>query len=236
MNPVAQTNRLNPRKLALVFLCALLVGATVLYLGKSPLFLCLYCVFSAFGFYLILRRDGAGIPAACAALVCVQFASLVVFSILAVHHRIRDPRGPAGVYLPAGITLLPWYRDIFFQAAIVILCMLGLEFVTPHGRDAGNPRSRIPSAVFLALAIQGGLMHYWALCEVDSIAALSASAGGPIGRLSEITGVWLFGSDLAGLAAASVLALTSLLTLVAATLASLAISARHARLPSLTES
>ncbi len=49
MNPVAQTNRFNPRKLALVFLCAMLVGATVLYLGKSPLFLCLYCVFSAFG-------------------------------------------------------------------------------------------------------------------------------------------------------------------------------------------
>jgi len=229
MNPVAQTNRFDPRKLALVFLCALLVGATVLYLGKSPLFLCLYCVFSAFGFYLILRRKSAGIPAACAALVCVQIASLAVFSIIAVHHRMQDPQGLAGVYLPAGFTLLPWYRDIFFQAAIVILCLLGLEFITPPGRDDENPRSRIPWAVFLALVIQGGMMHYWTLCEVDSIAALSSPASAPAGRLSGIAGAWLFGSDLAGLAAASVLALTSLLTLVAATLASLAIGARDVR-------
>ncbi|MGD1031390.1 MAG: hypothetical protein ABSA05_09635 [Opitutaceae bacterium] len=207
------------------------MGATVLYLGKSPLFLCLYCILSALGFYLILRRNSAGIPAACAALVCVQVASLVVFSIIAVHHRIQDPRGSAGVYLPARFTLLPWYRDIFFQAAIVILCLLGLEFITPPGRDDENPRSRIPWAVFLALAIQGGMMHYWTLCEVDSIAALSSPASAPAGRLSGIAGAWLFGSDLAGLAAASVLALTSLLTLVAATLACLAIGAREVRWP-----
>jgi amino acid transporter len=240
MSPDSRPSGFTPRTLAAFCLCAVLVGSTALYFGKTPVFLCLYCLLSALGFYLILRRSGAGIRAAGAAVICIQIAALAGFSIFAFYHRDQNPHGVADAYQQATSTLQtyqpikfilpPWYREIFFEAVTVILCLLGLEWITPPGSDSGNPKSRIPWAVLLALAIQGGLIHFWTLWEVESIAAHSTpTTSAVVGSLSAITGAWLFGSGLAGLAAASLLAITSLLTLVLATLASLAIGTRAAR-------
>ena len=210
-------------------LCALLVGATIYYLQAKPLFLCLWAILSGAGFFLVLPRGAAAIRALCVGVLWFQVTAVVAFLTIAAYHRMQAPPNLAGVPLPRRFALPPWDRNFFFAAAIVVLGLFTLESNPPPESGAGKPGQPLAWAILPALVIQGALMHFWSVWEIEAVVRLSSSTSAPMGRLTEIAGVWLFGSRSAGFAAAEALALTSILTLVGASLVSVAACSRAVR-------
>lgn len=223
MEPVSHTLGSTARTIAGLCLCVLLVGATLWYLRDSPLFVGPYFVLSCVGFIAIRRRGGTGVSTLNLAVVCIQVTSLVVFAGIALDYRIQAAAGPAGIPLPDGFVLPPWYRSIFLGALVVILCLHALDSAAPTGTAA---KARFPWAIALALAMQFGLMRFWSLASVDAVAKLSSPGHAPVGHVAGMAGAWLFGSPAVGMAASRMLALTGVLALVGATLSSLAVCIR----------
>jgi len=95
----------------------------------------------------------------------IQLTSLMVFSVLAIIYRLRNPDGAAFGALADGTQighatvssiLLPHsLGGVLFQSTLAILILVGFESCTALGAEAKNPKHSVPRGVLLSLIIQG---------------------------------------------------------------------------------
>jgi basic amino acid/polyamine antiporter, APA family len=126
------------------------------------------CAFSAI-VGLIAVRGISGSTVASIIINVIQLTALVVFSIMAIAFRLKNPLVvlPDGWYHPAAVSIvvphnLSW---LLLQSTIAILILVGFESSTALGAEAKNPRRDIPRGVLLSLVIQGifaYLLEYFA--------------------------------------------------------------------------
>jgi amino acid transporter len=89
--------------------------------------------------------------------------------------------------------------NIFVQATVAILILVGFESITSLGGEAKNPKKDIPIAVIASLLIQGAfcyLFEYFAALYFLNSGYTMGSAGGsaaPIGDMMVVVGDALFG-------------------------------------------
>jgi hypothetical protein len=159
------------------------------------------CAFSAL-VGLIAMRGITGSTTASIAINIIQLTALVVFSVLAILFRLKNPLGVtlSGWYHPTGISIVMPHNltGMLFQSTIAMLILVGFESSTALSAEAKNPRRDIPRGVILSLAIQGlfaYLLEYFAanyalsdrLVSADgTLKGISAAAasGAPIGDLA----------------------------------------------------
>ena len=194
------------------------------------------CGFSALvGF--IAMRGITGSTTASIVINIIQLTALVVFSVLAILFRVRNPLGiPAsGWYHPtAGSIVLPHnLAGMLFQSTIAMLILVGFESSTALSAEAKNPKRDIPRGVILSLAIQGlfaYLLEYFAanyalsdrLVSVDGTLkgiAAAAASGAPIGDLAQQIGNVFLGGN--GFAFMLVIAFTVAIAILGTTLAAM---------------
>jgi amino acid transporter len=122
--------------------------------------------------------------------------------------------------------------NLFVQACIAILLLVGFESVTAMGEEAKNPKKDIGRAVLLSLAIQGAicyLFEYFAANYfLNSGYTLSnaGASGAPLGDMMVLVGTWMFGSYAAGKAFMLIQAGTVFLALLGTTLSCMNTGAR----------
>ncbi|HEX7976368.1 MAG TPA: APC family permease, partial [Anaerolineales bacterium] len=195
----------------------------------------------AWGFALLVGaialRGISGSTLASIVINIIQLSALVVFSVLAILFRLRNPLGvaPAGWYhpAPASIVLPHHLGGMLFQSTIAILILVGFESSTALAAEAKNPRRDIPRGVILSLIIQGlfaYLLEYFAanyalsdkLVSADgTLKGISAAAasGAPIGDLAVQIGNTLLGGN--GFAFMLVIAFTVAIAILGTTLAAM---------------
>ena len=194
------------------------------------------CAFSAL-VGVIAIRGITGSTTASIAINIIQLTALVVFSVLAILFRLRNPIGVAttGWYHPTGLSIvLPHHlTGMLFQSTIAMLILVGFESSTALSAEAKNPKRDIPRGVILSLAIQGlfaYLLEYfaanYALSEklvsangmLKGISAAAAS-GAPIGDLAIQIGNAFLGGN--GFALMLVIAFTVAIAILGTTLAAM---------------
>src|ERR1700677_1781910 len=115
--------------------------------------------------------------------------------------------------------------QMFIQACIAILILVGFESITSMAHEAKNPTKDVGRAVMLALVIQGAICYMFEYFATNyllhngyTIGTASGSTA-PIGDLMVLTGSWLFGSYAAGKTFMIIQAVTVFLALIGTTLA-----------------
>jgi len=170
----------------------------------------------------------------------IQLSALVVFSVLAILFRIRNPLSipVESWYHPTGTSILIPHNlaGLLFQSTIAILILVGFESSTALAAEAKNPRRDIPRGVILSLAIQGlfaYLLEYFAANYAlsDRLAATAAdgstitgigaaaASGAPIGDLAILIGNTFLGGN--GFAFMLVIAFTVAIAILGTTLAAM---------------
>jgi amino acid transporter len=186
---------------------------------------------------LIAMRGISGSTLASIVINVIQLAALVVFSILAILFRTKNPLGvsASGWYHPTAgsITTLHSLSGMLFQSTIAILILVGFESATAFGAEAKNPKRDIPKGVLLSLVIQGlfaYLLEYFAanyalsdkLVSADgklSGIAAAAASGAPIGDMAIQLGNSFLGGN--GFAFMLVIAFTVALAILGTTLSAM---------------
>ncbi len=194
------------------------------------------CLFSALVGSIALRGI-SGSTTASIVINVIQLTALIVFSVLAVLFRVKNPLGvaPSGWYHPvASSIVLPHnLMGLLFQSTIAILILVGFESSTALGAEAINPKRDIPRGVILSLVIQGlfaYLFEYFAanyalsdkLVSADgTLKGISAAAasGAPIGDMAIQIGNAFLGGN--GFAFMLVIAMTVAIAIVGTTLAAM---------------
>jgi len=186
---------------------------------------------------LIAVRGINGSTTASIVINVIQLTSLVVFSILAILFRVKNPLGvaAAGWYHPVASSIVfpHSFSNILLQSTIAILILVGFESSTALGAEAKNPRRDIPRGVILSLAIQGlfaYLLEYFAANyalsntlvspdgKLSGIAAAAAS-GAPIGDMAIQLGNTFLGGN--GFAFMLIIAFSVAIALLGTTLAAM---------------
>lgn len=193
---------------------------------------------------LIAVRGISGSTVASIVINVVQLAALVVFSILAILYRTKNPDGVAatGWFFPTGASIAKIHSlaGMLFQSTIAILILVGFESATAFGAEAKNAKRDIPRGVILSLIIQGlfaYLLEYfaanYALSEkltyvvsapgkpdqiLNGIAAAAASSA-PIGDMAIQLGNAFLGGN--GFAFMLVIAFTVALAILGTTLSAM---------------
>ncbi len=95
----------------------------------------------------------------------IQLFTLLVFSVLAILYRIKNPDhatfgtlvsgAPVGHSSALSIILPHSMTGVLFQSTIAILILVGFESCTALGAEAKDPRRSVPRGVLLSLVIQG---------------------------------------------------------------------------------
>ena len=186
---------------------------------------------------MIALRGISGSTLASIVINVIQLAALVVFSVLAILFRLRNPLGVAAAnwYHPqaASIVLPHNFTGLLFQSTIAILILVGFESSTALAAEAKNPKRDIPRGVILSLVIQGlfaYLFEYFAanyalsnqLVSADgklSGIGAAAASGAPIGDLAVQIGNALLGGN--GFAFMLVIASTVAIAILGTTLAAM---------------
>lgn len=216
----------------LVTYIAGMFGLTIPILGQIAIAI----VFSALVGFIAVRGIN-GSTTASIVINVIQLTSLVVFSIMAIMFRIKNPLGvsPTGWYHPAASSIvLPHnFGGLLLQSTIAILILVGFESSTALGAEAKNPRKDIPRGVILALVIQGlfaYLFEYFAANyalsdklispdgKLTGIAAAAASSA-PIGDMAIQIGNSFLGGN--GFAFMMVIAISVAIALLGTTLAAM---------------
>ena len=196
----------------------------------------LACAFSALvGF--IAMRGITGSTTASIVINVIQLTALIVFSILAILFRVKNPLGvsPTGWYHPAATSIVLPHNlaGMLFQSTIAMLILVGFESSTALSAEARNPKRDIPRGVILSLAIQGlfaYLFEYFAanyalsdkLVSADGTLkgiAAAAASGAPIGDMAVQIGNAFLGGN--GFAFMLVIALTVVIAILGTTLAAM---------------
>ena len=185
----------------------------------------------------IAMRGISGSTTASIVINVIQLTALVVFSVLAILFRVRNPLDvpAAGWYHPVGTSIvLPHnFTGLLFQSTIAILILVGFESSTALAAEAKNPRRDIPRGVLLSLAIQGlfaYLLEYFAanyalsnrLVSADGLKTgieAAAASGAPIGDLAIQIGNAFLGGN--GFAFMMVIASTVAIAILGTTLAAM---------------
>ena len=122
--------------------------------------------------------------------------------------------------------------QVFIQACIAILILVGFESITSMAHEAKDPKKDVGRAVMLSLVIQGAICYMFEYFAANyllhngyTISNAGASTA-PIGDLMVLTGSWLFGSYAAGKTFMIVQAATVFLALIGTTLACMNTGAR----------
>ncbi len=184
---------------------------------------------------LIAVRGISGSTTASIVINVIPLTAGVVFSVLAILVRVRNPRGipAAGWYHPAAASIVLPHNlaGMLFQSTIAILILVGFESSTALAAEAKNPRRDIPRGVILSLVIQGlfaYLLEYFAanyalsdrLVSADGTLkgiAAAAASGAPIGDMAvQLGNTFLAGN---GFAFMLVIALTVAIAILGTTLA-----------------
>ncbi len=161
----------------------------------------------------------------------IQILALVIFSILAIVYRIKNPAVP---YLHPTVfsVITPHsFSGLIFQTTIAILLVVGFESATALAAEAKNPGRDIPRGVMLSLIIQAVIFYFLEYFASNFFinsnyhnaggsgftAAFSSSA--PIGDMAQIIGNQLLGGN--GVALATIIAATVVIALVGTSLSCL---------------
>jgi amino acid transporter len=184
---------------------------------------------------LIAVRGITGSTTAAIVINVIQLTALVVFSVLAILFRLRNPLAiaPAAWYHPvASSIVLPHnLMGMLFQSTIAILILVGFESSTALAAETKNPKRDIPRGVILSLVIQGlfaYLLEYFAanyalsdrLVSADGALhgiAAAAASGAPIGDMAIQLGNTFLGGN--GFAFMLVIAFTVAIAILGTTLA-----------------
>jgi len=137
----------------------------------------------------------------------IQLVTLVLFSILAIVYRLKNPEAAttwafasgADVFMPHS------FSGVMVQSTIAILVLVGFESCTALAAETVDPHKNIPRAVILSLVVQGlfaYLFEYFAasymisekLAGTDSTGAAvtglaaAAASSAPIGDMAILVG------------------------------------------------
>ncbi len=196
-------------------------------------------VFSALVGFIAIRGI-SGSTSASIVINVIQLTALVIFSVLAILFRVKNPLGvaPEGWYHPAATSIvLPHHlAGLLFQSTIAILILVGFESSTALGAEAKNPKRDIPRGVILSLAIQGlfaYLLEYFAAnyalsdkltgtaTNGSALTGISAAAasGAPIGDMAVQIGNAFLGGN--GFAFMLIIAATVAIAILGTTLAAM---------------
>ena len=137
----------------------------------------------------------------------IQLVTLVVFSILAIGYRLKNPEGATAWAFGGGFDVfMPHsFSGVMVQSTIAILVLVGFESCTALAAETHDPKKNIPRAVILSLVVQGlfaYLFEYFAasymvsekLAGTDSTGAAvtgmaaAAASSAPIGDMAILVG------------------------------------------------
>ncbi len=184
---------------------------------------------------LIAVRGISGSTTASIVINIIQLTALVVFSVLAIMFRVKNPLGipVSSWYHPVATSIIIPHNlaGMLFQSTIAILILVGFESSTALGAEAKNPKKDIPRGVILALMIQGlfaYLLEYFAanyalsdrLVSADGTLKgiqAAAASGAPIGDMAVQLGNTFLGGN--GFAFMLVIAFTVVIAILGTTLA-----------------
>ena len=124
----------------------------------------------------------------------IQWVALVVFSILAILYRMKNPEH-AEHFAFTGIgdvVKVHSIQAVLVQSTIAILILVGFESATASAPETKDPARTIPKAILIALAVQGiaayGLQYLAANLVVSekltAVATVAAPASAPAAQAS----------------------------------------------------
>jgi APA family basic amino acid/polyamine antiporter len=180
----------------------------------------------------------------------IQITALLIFTVLAILHRVGHPEGSMGMALDGTKKVLHYafggdapahpsawsvvaphgFNSVMLQATIAIFLLCGFESITSLGEEARNPKKDIARGVLLSLLIQGlvcyMLEYFAANYFMSSAYSLNDAKGSaaPIGDMMVIIGNTLLGGH--GQAFMIIEAFTVFLALIGTTLACMNTGAR----------
>ena len=140
----------------------------------------------------------------------IQWAALIIFTVLAIWYRIANPQHVASWSFSGGLDIIKIHslQGILVQSTIAILILVGFESCTALAAETKDPKTTIPKAIIISLIVQGlfaylfeyfgasfmiseKLVNVTGTTTVTGMAAAAAS-GAPIGDLAKLIGDSLF--------------------------------------------
>jgi amino acid transporter len=136
----------------------------------------------------------------------IQWATLIVFSGLAIWYRVANPQHVAQWAFSGGMDIIKPHAltGIVVQSTIAILILVGFESCTALSAETKNPGKVIPKAIIISLLVQGVfayLLEYFAAGymisdklvnvtgKVTTVGlAAAAASGAPLGDLVKLLG------------------------------------------------
>jgi len=87
----------------------------------------------------------------------VQLTTLVIFSILAIIYRFKNPEGATQWAFSSGWDVMMPHslQGVLIQSTIAILILVGFESCTAFAAETKDPKRNIPKAVIISLVVQG---------------------------------------------------------------------------------
>jgi len=129
-----------------------ITGATLSNVGLTVIavvfaFLCGYVAF----------RGVTGSTMTSIVINVVQLTTLVIFSVLAIIYRMKNPEGATQWAFSSGWDVMKPHslQGILIQSTIAILILVGFESCTAFAAETKDPKRNIPKAVIISLVIQG---------------------------------------------------------------------------------
>ena len=216
----------------------------------GPIFMALVAIIAAFGIAYIAYSGVQASTVTNFTINAIQITALLIFTVLAILHRVGHPEGSMGMALDGTKKVLhhafsgdapahpsAWsvvaphgFNSVMLQATIAIFLLCGFESITSLGEEARNPKKDIARGVLLSLLIQGlvcyMLEYFAANYFMNSAYSLNDAKGSaaPIGDMMVIIGNTLLGGH--GQAFMVIEAFTVFLALIGTTLACMNTGAR----------
>ncbi len=115
----------------------------------------------AFGVGYIAYRGVQGSTATNIWVNIIQWAALVIFSLLAIAYRFNNPEHAASWSFSGAFDIVKFHsiQGVLVQSTIAILILVGFESCTSLAAETKTPEKTLPKAILLALGIQGLLAY-----------------------------------------------------------------------------
>ena len=93
----------------------------------------------------------------------IQLVTLVIFSILAIAYRFKNPEAATQWAFSGGwdVVMPHSFTGVMVQATIAILILVGFESCTALAAETKDPQKNIPRAVILSLVVQGLFAYFF---------------------------------------------------------------------------
>ncbi|HUE40065.1 MAG TPA: APC family permease [Candidatus Binatia bacterium] len=93
----------------------------------------------------------------------IQLVTLVIFSVLAIAYRFKNPEGATQWAFSGGwdVVMPHSFTGVMVQATIAILILVGFESCTALAAETKDPHKNIPRAVILSLVVQGLFAYFF---------------------------------------------------------------------------